>query len=113
MMDSDSKIYSVRFSVAIHVRRDPNAPRKGNDFQYSMTIDFMEAVFGKETEIEIPKEETCDTCDGSGAKKGTSPKTCSHCGGSGQISVTQNTPLGQNGQSSSMSSLSRNRENHS
>ena len=31
----------------------------------------MEAVFGKETEIEIPKEETCDTCDGSGAKKGT------------------------------------------
>ena len=53
-------------------RRDPNAPRKGNDLQYSMTIDFMEAVFGKETEIEIPREETCDTCDGSGAKKGTS-----------------------------------------
>ena len=67
----DLKIYSVRFSEAIHVRRDPNAPRKGNDLQYSMTIDFMEAVFGKETEIEIPREETCDTCDGSGAKKGT------------------------------------------
>ena len=42
--------------------------------QYTMTIDFMEAVFGKETEIEIPKEETCGTCDGSGAKKGTSAK---------------------------------------
>ena len=51
-------------------RRDPNAPRKGNDLQYTMTIDFMEAVFGKKTEIEIPKEETCDTCNGSGAKKG-------------------------------------------
>ena len=76
-------------------RRDPNAPRKGDDLQYSMNIDFMEAVFGKETEVEIPKEEDCDTCDGSGAKKGTSPKTCTHCGGSGQISVTQNTPLGQ------------------
>ncbi|MCG7345086.1 molecular chaperone DnaJ [Sporosarcina sp. ACRSL] len=76
-------------------RSDPNAPRKGNDLQYSMTIDFMEAVFGKETEIELPREETCDTCDGSGAKKGTSVNTCSHCGGSGQISVTQNTPLGQ------------------
>lgn len=76
-------------------RRDPNAPRKGDDLQYSMNIDFMEAVFGKETEVEIPKEETCDTCDGSGAKKGTTPKTCTHCGGSGQISVTQNTPLGQ------------------
>lgn len=76
-------------------RRDPNAPRQGNDLQYTMTIDFMEAVFGKETEIEIPKEETCGTCDGSGAKKGTSPETCSHCGGSGEISVTQDTPLGR------------------
>ena len=94
-------------------RRDPNAPRKGDDLQYSMTIDFMEAVFGKETEIEIPKEEACGTCDGSGAKKGTSPKTCTHCGGSGQISVTQDTPLGQNGKSQSLSSLSRNRKNHS
>ena len=53
-------------------RRDPNAPRKGNDLQYTMTIDFMEAVFGKETEVEVQKEETCDTCKGSGAKKGTS-----------------------------------------
>lgn len=76
-------------------RRDPNAPRKGNDLQYSMTIDFMEAVFGKETEIEVPKEETCDTCNGSGAKKGTSPVSCTHCGGSGEISVTQDTPLGR------------------
>lgn len=76
-------------------RQDPNAPRKGSDLQYTMTIDFMEAVFGKETELEIPKDETCGTCDGSGAKKGTSPKTCTHCGGSGEISVTQNTPLGQ------------------
>ena len=63
--------------------------------QYTMTIDFMEAVFGKETEIEIPKEETCDTCNGSGAKKGTSAKTCTHCNGSGEISVTQDTPLGR------------------
>lgn len=76
-------------------RRDPNAPRKGNDLQYSMTIEFMEAVFGKETEIEVPKEEACDTCNGSGAKKGTSPVSCTHCGGSGEISVTQDTPLGR------------------
>lgn len=76
-------------------RQDPNAPRKGNDLQYTMTIDFMEAVFGKETEIEIPKEEECGTCHGSGAKKGTSAKTCTHCGGSGEISVTQDTPLGR------------------
>ncbi len=87
-------IFSTFFGGSTR-RRDPNAPRKGDDLQYSMTIDFMEAVFGKETEIEIPKEESCDTCDGSGAKKGTSATTCTHCSGSGQISVTQNTPLGQ------------------
>lgn len=76
-------------------RRDPNAPRKGDDLQYTMTVDFMEAVFGKETQIEIPREEVCDTCAGSGAKKGTSTTTCTHCGGTGQITMTQNTPLGQ------------------
>ena len=52
-------------------RRNPNAPRPGNDLQYTMTIEFTEAIFGKETEIRIPKEETCDTCYGSGAKPGT------------------------------------------
>jgi len=76
-------------------RRDPNAPRKGEDLQYSMTIDFEEAVFGKETEIEIPKEETCETCHGNGAKPGTTPDTCSHCQGTGQINVTQDTPFGR------------------
>ncbi len=76
-------------------RRDPNAPQKGNDLQYTMTVEFMDAVFGKETEVEIPREEECDTCDGTGAKKGTSVKTCTECNGSGEISVAQNTPFGQ------------------
>lgn len=76
-------------------RRDPNAPRSGADLQYTMTLSFEEAVFGKETTIEIPREETCDTCDGSGAKPGTSPETCSHCGGSGQLNTEQNTPFGR------------------
>lgn len=88
-------IFSSFFGGGGGRRQDPNAPRQGNDLQYTMTIDFMEAVFGKETEIKIPREEDCGTCDGSGAKKGTSPKTCSHCGGSGEISVTQDTPLGR------------------
>lgn len=76
-------------------RRDPNAPRKGDDLQYSMTIDFMDAVFGKEEEIELPKDETCSTCHGSGAKPGTKPKTCPYCEGSGQVNVTQDTPFGR------------------
>jgi molecular chaperone DnaJ len=76
-------------------RRNPNAPRQGADLQYTMTLDFKEAVFGKDTEIEIPREETCQTCTGSGAKPGTKPETCSHCGGSGQLNVEQNTPFGR------------------
>lgn len=76
-------------------RRNPNAPRQGADLQYTMTLTFKEAVFGKETEIEIPREETCQTCDGSGAKPGTKPENCSHCGGSGQLNVEQNTPFGR------------------
>lgn len=76
-------------------RRDPNAPRKGNDLQYSMTIEFEEAVFGKEREIEVSKEENCETCSGSGAKPGTKPEKCSHCNGHGQVNVTQDTPFGR------------------
>ncbi|WP_341278429.1 molecular chaperone DnaJ [Paenibacillus sp. FSL H8-0537] len=76
-------------------RRDPNAPQRGSDLQYTMTIDFKEAVFGKETEITIPRTETCDTCTGSGAKPGTKPDTCSVCSGTGQQEVVQNTPFGR------------------
>lgn len=76
-------------------RRDPNAPRQGADLQYTMTLSFEEAVFGKDTTIEIPREETCDTCNGSGAKPGTKPETCKHCNGSGQLNVEQNTPFGR------------------
>lgn len=76
-------------------RRDPNAPQRGNDLQYTMTIEFKEAVFGNEAEITIPRTESCDTCHGSGAKPGTKPETCSTCRGTGQQEVVQNTPFGR------------------
>lgn len=76
-------------------RRDPNAPRQGADLQYTMSLDFEDAVFGKETDIEIPREETCDTCNGSGAKPGTHPENCTHCHGTGQLNTEQNTPFGK------------------
>lgn len=76
-------------------RRDPNAPQRGNDLQYTMTIEFKEAVFGKETDITIPRTETCDNCHGSGARPGTRPETCSVCRGTGQQEVAQNTPFGR------------------
>ncbi|MBU5595178.1 molecular chaperone DnaJ [Amphibacillus sp. MSJ-3] len=76
-------------------RRDPNAPRQGNDLQYTMVLEFEEAIFGKETDIHIPSEEKCDTCKGSGAKPGTKPETCRHCNGTGQLNMEQNTPFGR------------------
>lgn len=76
-------------------RRDPNAPQRGNDLQYSMHIEFKEAIFGKETEITIPREENCDNCHGNGAKPGTKPETCTTCKGTGQQEVIQNTAFGR------------------
>lgn len=76
-------------------RRNPNAPQRGADLQYTMTIEFKEAVFGKETDIEIPRTENCDQCHGSGAKPGTHPETCSTCRGTGQQEVVQNTAFGR------------------
>lgn len=74
---------------------DPNAPRKGDDLQYTMTVDFEEAVFGVTKTITIKKEVTCDTCNGNGAKPGTSKSTCSMCSGAGRVAVEQNTPFGR------------------
>ena len=88
-------IFSSFFGGGSSRRSDPNAPRKGDDLQYRMNISFEDAVFGKQTEIEIPIEETCETCNGSGAKPGTSPKTCSNCNGAGQINQTVETPFGR------------------
>ena len=88
-------IFDMFFGGGGGRRRDPNAPRQGADLQYTMTLEFEEAVFGKETDIQIPKEEECETCHGSGAKPGTKPETCPHCKGSGQLNIEQDTPFGR------------------
>ncbi|KAA1040064.1 molecular chaperone DnaJ [Macrococcus equipercicus] len=76
-------------------RRNPNAPQKGNDLQYQMTINFEEAIFGAEREITVKKEVACDVCEGTGAEPGTSVTTCPTCHGRGQVGVEQNTPFGR------------------
>ncbi len=71
-----------------------NGPIPGDDLRYNLTISFEEAAFGVEKEITIPREETCETCHGSGAKPGTEPVTCKTCGGTGQVRTQQSTILG-------------------
>jgi molecular chaperone DnaJ len=71
-----------------------NGPSKGADLRYNMNITFEEAAFGTNKEINISRNESCDTCSGTGAKPGTSKVTCDKCGGKGKIQVTQNTIMG-------------------
>src|SRR5947208_12200760 len=70
-------------------RRRATRPARGNDIRYDLTLEFEEAVFGKDVSIEVPRVVACATCTGSGAKPGTQPVTCSGCGGRGQIRFTQ------------------------
>lgn len=88
-------IFDMFFGGGGTRRRDPNAPRPGADMQYTMELDFEEAVFGKETDVSIPREEECSTCHGNGARPGTKPETCTHCNGTGQLNLEQNTPFGR------------------
>jgi molecular chaperone DnaJ len=60
-------------------------PRRGRDLEYSLKIDFMEAVKGVTKKIKINKRVTCSTCSGTGAKPGTDKVTCSRCAGTGQV----------------------------
>ena len=73
---------------------DPNAPRRGGDISASIYLDFMEAAKGCTKNIKITHIENCNDCSGSGAEKGSTPKTCPACHGTGQIKVTQRTPFG-------------------
>jgi len=63
---------------------------RGADLRYNLEITLEQAARGTETKIRIPTLEECDTCNGSGAKKGTTAKTCHTCGGAGQVRMQQN-----------------------
>jgi len=64
-------------------------PHSGADLRYDLKISFHDAAFGKETEIEIPKNVQCELCSGTGAKPGTYPTHCPNCKGSGQVTRSQ------------------------
>ncbi|WP_341937544.1 molecular chaperone DnaJ [Marinimicrobium sp. C2-29] len=69
--------------------RGRGGPSRGSDLRYNLELSLEDAVRGTSTTIKIPTLVACDTCDGSGAKKGTSPKTCTTCGGMGQVRMQQ------------------------
>lgn len=62
---------------------------RGDDLQYNLEISLEDAVAGIETKIKVPNMVACDTCDGSGSKRGTNPSNCPTCHGVGQVRMNQ------------------------
>ena len=69
--------------------RRRGGPQRGADLRYDLEISFEEAARGAETTIQIPRQENCETCDGSGAAPGSQPTTCPQCRGQGQVRFQQ------------------------
>ncbi len=69
--------------------RSSNGRERGADLRFNMEITLEESYNGKTAEVEIPTSVTCETCDGDGAKPGTSPSTCGTCGGNGRVRANQ------------------------
>jgi len=93
--DIFSTIFGGGFGGRSSSRQAKRGPKKGADLNMKLDITFEEAFLGVEKEIVISRNETCDTCHGTGAKPGTSVTKCSMCNGTGQIRQVQNTILGQ------------------
>ena len=70
-------------------------PVRGGDAEVRIALEFEEAVFGAQKEIEIRLPVACATCSGSGARAGTTPTTCSQCNGSGEVRRVRQSILGQ------------------
>ena len=72
-------------------RRAGGGPQvfRGADLGYELQLDLEKAVAGDSVKIDVPTQVSCDTCKGSGAKKGSEPVTCSTCSGVGQVRMQQ------------------------
>ena len=64
-------------------------PRRGEDLTYHLQLNLEDIVQDSSREIEIPRSEVCSTCNGSGARPGTTPQRCGTCGGTGQVQKVQ------------------------
>src|SRR5262245_56952061 len=77
------------FGDIFGARRRRGGPQRGSDLRYDLENTFEESAKGAETTIQIPREEGCETCHGSGAAPGTTAETCAQCRGTGQLRYQQ------------------------
>jgi molecular chaperone DnaJ len=82
-------IFDDFFGFGSRRRSTRTAARPGADLLYDLRIDFTEAVFGTEKEIDIPTSAACEPCEGTGRQPGTDEEVCPMCHGQGQILQSQ------------------------
>lgn len=88
-------IFETFFGGGARAAGSARRPRRGADILGAMEIDFEDAAFGVEREVEVVRTEPCDRCGGSGAEPGSGPVTCPDCRGRGQVQAARATPFGQ------------------
>ena len=76
-------------------RSRPGAAQPGTDARVQVDLEFLDSVFGVETDVSYQRLEPCGTCAGNGAAPGTSPSTCGACRGTGQVQRAQRSIFGQ------------------
>ncbi|MDE7337434.1 MAG: molecular chaperone DnaJ, partial [Clostridia bacterium] len=88
-------ILSSFFGGSFGGKKNPNAPRQGEDIHVKVNLTFEEAYTGASKVLRLNREEVCATCGGSGAKDAQAVKTCPYCRGTGVVQKTQQSIFGQ------------------
>jgi len=86
---SFSDIFENFFGGRRGGRASASGARHGQDLRYDLEITLPESAFGAQKRIEVPRRESCEACQGTGAAPGSQIETCSDCGGSGQVRRSQ------------------------
>ncbi|WP_374343919.1 molecular chaperone DnaJ [Phenylobacterium sp.] len=89
MNDIFSEVFGDVFGDMFGGRQRRSGPSRGQDLRYDLEITLEQAYAGAEVEIVVPAAMTCEGCEGSGAKPGTSPTVCGSCGGAGRVRASQ------------------------
>lgn len=82
-------LFGEMFNMGGGQRRSASRVQKGHDVRHDLTIEFEEAIFGREATINIHRREACPDCKGTGTATGRGPSTCPHCQGRGQVRYQQ------------------------
>ncbi len=86
---SINDIFGDIFGEMFGAGRRPRQRSRGNDYRYHLELSLEEAALGVARQLTLPRARPCATCQGSGARPGTGPRTCPTCRGAGELRVSQ------------------------